>query len=379
MQAKGTGGIDRVPFLFELCQFLNFKLMGKKIRSLLLMVVTSVSLVYFLFVLSKVPNTYSNGFKRNISDSSLLVTTYYRDLKSDECYIAGYTDKSVYVGDYDRPGELLCLNDSFTSFNLIRLSKEADSLPVSVRSFVERNRIVLSDRESRRLFEFKPAGLDGIAQFQEVFKIPPVNALCPISSSTYVIRSPDSGLRKNSIIKWDQSAKTSKQVNNILQKQIDGFFCTDGILNFDPVSSRFVYVYFYRNQFISFDTNLFVIYRGNTIDTNRFAKIKVSRITSEDSYTFSAPPITVNQQSCTGNGLIFIRSGLLADNEDRQVFGKTSVIDTYNLSNGSYRFSFQLLDFDGFKIKDFAFVNHHIIAIQGHYITYFPFTVSHQR
>lgn len=59
--------------------------------------------------------------------------------------------------------------------------------------------------------------------------------------------------------------KDSLQVQyapQLLQKQIDGFFDTDGMMQFDRQSQKFIYTYYYRNQFIIADNNLNLIHRG---------------------------------------------------------------------------------------------------------------------
>jgi len=61
---------------------------------------------------------------------------------------------------------------------------------------------------------------------------------------------------------------------NLLQKQIDGFFDTDGMMHYDSKLQKLVYIYYYRNQFLVADKNGNLKYRGNTIDTTSKAQLK---------------------------------------------------------------------------------------------------------
>src|SRR6202000_932744 len=54
-------------------------------------------------------------------------------------------------------------------------------------------------------------------------------------------------------------------VDEILAPQQDGFFSCDGMLFFDDLSHRFIYVYYYRNELVSFTPSFDSIFNGKTI------------------------------------------------------------------------------------------------------------------
>ncbi|MCG1037959.1 hypothetical protein KI686_16295, partial [Polaribacter sp. DS7-9] len=72
-----------------------------------------------------------------------------------------------------------------------------------------------------------------------------------------------------------------KLAPHILEKQIDGLFCTDGMLHYNRKRHQLIYLYYYRNQYILMDTLLNIVHKGNTIDTNRVAKINPVKIQSQ--------------------------------------------------------------------------------------------------
>ena len=159
----------------------------------------------------------------------------------------------------------------------------------------------------------------------------------------------------------------------LLVKQGEGLFSTDGMLLYDKSISRLIYMYYYRNQFICMDTNLKLLYKGKTIDTISRAQIKVSKIKSgsENTFTLSVPPLVVNKKGSVYKGCLFVHSNIIAKNETKKAFDNASVIDVYNLKAGSYKFSFYLPDYNNTKMFDFAINGNTLIALYDHYIFVF--------
>jgi len=189
----------------------------------------------------------------------------------------------------------------------------------------------------------------------------------PVSVNSYILRAVDKA-NQNVLVK--QSAKdTALLVNkHLLTKQVDGFFCTDGMLVPVPGTGRFFYVYYYRNQFIAADTNLNLLYTCRTIDTNSVAKIKIGKIKSTHQTTLAGPPPFVNKQASANPQYLFIRSALRADNETKEMHEKTTPIDVYAVKDGSYRFSFYLPDIAGRKLTEFKVYNQLPVALYGQYV-----------
>jgi hypothetical protein len=150
---------------------------------------------------------------------------------------------------------------------------------------------------------------------------------------------------------------------NILEKQIDGFFCTDGSLQIDHQANRLLYIYFYRNQFIYMDTNLRVIYNAKTLDTNTRSKIHVRTV--HDLEILAAPPLLVNKLASISGKSILIYSALRADNEDKDKYRDNCVIDVYESKDGSYRFSFYIPRINNSGISSLILHGKQLFTIQG--------------
>lgn len=149
----------------------------------------------------------------------------------------------------------------------------------------------------------------------------------------------------------------------LLEKQIDGIFCTDGILQYNPALESIIYLYHYRNEYLVMDPDLNLRYKGNTIDTNSKAKIKTVSKQTEGESTLASPPFLVNTTSYSFGKYLFVLSNLMAKNEDRESFNESSVIDVYNLEKQTYEFSFYIADFKSNKVTDFVVTKTHLVAL----------------
>ncbi|WP_148044271.1 hypothetical protein [Sinomicrobium pectinilyticum] len=192
------------------------------------------------------------------------------------------------------------------------------------------------------------------------------NSALPLSDSSFALIGINS--LKSDIYKLTHGQNQIEKFPELLEAQGgDGIFSTDGTLYYDQKTQQLVFLYYYRNQFICTDTNLQLKYRGTTIDTISRAKIKVDKISSENSLTMSAPALKVNNRASIYNNLLFNNSNLLAANEDSDRFEKASVIDAYDLSEGDYRYSFYIPLHEEKKIKAFKVVEDHILlALYDH-------------
>lgn len=116
------------------------------------------------------------------------------------------------------------------------------------------------------------------------------------------------------------------------------------------------------------DTDLNLIYKNHTIDTNETYTIAagahLAGKTSE--YTNTNPVHDVNLESCVDNGMLYNNSNLIADNEDEKNFRKYSVIDTYSLLNSSYKGSFYIPADNDEKLTTFMIYKGQLFVLYPH-------------
>ncbi|MCG8323302.1 MAG: hypothetical protein MI921_27630 [Cytophagales bacterium] len=190
----------------------------------------------------------------------------------------------------------------------------------------------------------------------------------PLSSNSAILKVFDRRLEQYVLTKKIAKVPYNTPKSSILEKQVEGRFSVDGLLKFEPETSSLVYLYYYRNQFISLDTALNIVYKGSTIDTVTKAQINVAHLKSESSYTMSSPSLLVNKRLCLTPDFIFIQSARKADNEDQKSFKQSVVIDAYAIKNGDYQFSFYLPNFKKSKLRDFMIYNDRLVAIFDQYL-----------
>lgn len=151
----------------------------------------------------------------------------------------------------------------------------------------------------------------------------------------------------------------------ILQKQIDGIFDTDGMLHFDSHSDKTVYIYYYRNQFMVTDQDLQLHYRGNTIDTTTRAKLKIAHIKETGTKKIASPPFIVNRLSAVSDNLLFVNSTLIGKYEPKEMWKEASVIDVYDIQENTYLSSIYIYNVNQKKVQSIFVVGDNLYAIIG--------------
>ncbi|MDY7394312.1 hypothetical protein UMM65_03605 [Aureibaculum sp. 2210JD6-5] len=317
-------------------------------------------------------NNQKNGFERNFFIETPLTSSSKLDLKYPGYYISGYTNHNLFLNHIKAPGHTVMSNFLLSDtihLNLdISISEETsnqmkwgrtkvsiDSPYVYMADGFSGNILVasLSDKKSK------------INTFKNLYFSEYV-ALTPSLTST-IFKSYDYDLKQNIIVK--KTKDTANLLKFILKKQIDGLFCTDGVLlQTKEKSKRVIHIYKYRNQIVSLDTMLRKVYTSKTIDTVSFANIEVSNIKSGTQRTLSKKPLVVNRKSCVSNDYLFINLSLKADNEESSTFSENTVIDVYFNNSGKYISSFYIPKYENKKFQDFQVIGNTLCVLYDRYI-----------
>ncbi|MBW4360550.1 DoxX family protein [Flavobacterium taihuense] len=162
--------------------------------------------------------------------------------------------------------------------------------------------------------------------------------------------------------------KDVKYNPQVLQKQLDGIFDTDGTLQYSTTLHKLIYTYYYRNQYIITNESLVVEHRGNTIDTTTKAKLKVLKIKQSGDTKLGAPPYMVNSRTTVWGNLLFVNSLLRGKYEGSKVWKYATVVDVYDISKQTYVLSFYVYDEEGFRMQNFLASDSALYIISGHYL-----------
>ena len=282
-------------------------------------------------------------------------------------YIAGVTQSHIYLGNYRDRLKLLVTDSTLTDTTYLNLINSESHEMRTATITVNPPNFYISDHILHKLYTGK---LDNghFQRFDEnQFFI--VGRAVPVSETAFVIRTWKDSIRESELAKQTSYPPYLQRAPKLLEKQIDGIFCTDGTLVYNEALSQLIYTYYYRNEFICTDTSMNLLYRGNTLDTVSLAGVKVAQVESEDKTTTSAPKIITNSASATYGPWLFIRSKLMASNEQENQFRNASVIDVYDLTKeGDYAFSFYLPKYKDHKAREFKILDNRIVAIYDRFL-----------
>lgn len=343
--------------------------MKKNILYVILILLFSISIVAIFQVLNQ--PEHNNGFDRNMKISKWSLGKTLR-LPSKSFIFINIKDHILTLQDASNPLALFATNYSLSSFNKINLK-----LPLILNKKRMNVGMLDSDlyltngsRSTLNIVSLKGKNDRGI-------KLPSVgyDQINPISKGSLVAR--DLTIQNNSLKRriTKVTLKTPVIIKSFdLDKQLDEFFSNDGLLKYSPIPSRFLYSYFYRGEFLCLDTNLNLLYTAKTIDTVRFAKIKLAKATKRvkdkvlNRVTQANPPYIVNRNYTLYNNLIFIMSGLKANNEKLSDFKNNQIVDVYSIHNGKYLYSFYIPKYKRYKLRDFKIINNSIIGIYENFL-----------
>ncbi|MDO5989538.1 hypothetical protein Q4Q39_19205 [Flavivirga amylovorans] len=202
--------------------------------------------------------------------------------------------------------------------------------------------------------------MDGPAYFSKIE---------PIDSTNFIIKATSNKTKESVLGKINLVDSLKVDLSyELLQKQIDGVFDTDGSLLYNRQLQKLVYTYFYRNQYIVADKNLELKRLGKTIDTISRAQIKVGTIASKNQLKMAAPALLVNKYSATYGSYLFVNSKLIGRYEPIDMWEQASIIDVYNIEENTYEFSFYVYNIGKDKLKTFQVLNDKLIAMIGNHI-----------
>jgi len=327
----------------------------------------SIGLVALLFLLSEDIIHNRNSFIRRFPPHPVTLVDQL-DLKLNSYYVAGLDSEHIYLGNVTAPLHIRVLNhqletveESEIGLPNLELPFRSPTLRVSYPDFY------FMDGTVPVLFKGK-AG-----RWKQTTENKPkafFSLVAPLDSTTFAIRARDSRTNENILGLLEIGKTPSLELSkDVLVKQIDGVFDTDGMLLYNKQLDIILYTYFYRNQFVVTDNRLNLKHSGKTIDTISRAQLKVNhRNDSEKTSHLSAPPLLVNKSTATYGDYLFVSSALLGQFESKESFRKSSVIDVYDLVKNTYAFSFYIPHRDKDRMSEFYVQGDTLVCIIGEYI-----------
>lgn len=333
-------------------------------RRLVVLIVISIGGVSFILCLNYLSKKQVEfDFVRTVVTSTIESEMHW-DIGSRTQYIAGKVSNKIYLGDNTFPRKITIIGINADQIITKDTLLASEGLKKASCIMVDSNEFVAFDLASYHIYKGSTLNWKAIPFMTNS---PFFAEAVLIDSNAIIMRTFRDTIQEYVLARSRKSPPITEYHTTLLEKQLDGLFCTDGMLHFNKKTNQLIYVYYYRNQFIAMDTALNVLYRSNTIDPVTTVRIKTARL-KDGSVTLATPPYLVNNRSHTNGDYLFIQSNVKARNDDSEHFGKTSVIDVYTLNRGTYIGSFYVPEFGGYKVKEFKVFDSTLVAIQGHYL-----------
>ncbi len=334
--------------------------------------IIAIATVFLLHVYSRKTIGEKSRFLR-IFPSHVVASQREINIGYNSYYFSGTSSNNIYLGNLTAP-IILKINIEQGDTEIIRL-KLPPIITASRGNFritVDSPYVFLNDRVTTRTY----VGLIGdsckylgrLDSFQSL-------EIIPISTSTFVLRTYSKRYQQSMLLKAIVDNSKVKRKTYLLKKHLEGFFSTDGILEYDRQNNRLAFIYYYRNRFAILDTNLNLLYERRTLDKTEVPDLQVSTIYSEEISTFSAPPLVVNKKASIFGDYLLINSNLPADNENMKVFDDYSVIDVYMIREDKYKMSFYIPKLNSEKLSDFRFSSGMLFALYDRYLAIYKIGV----
>lgn len=342
----------------------------KKFYIVGLSILCSITIVAALHFYTNRNAERNNGFDRRFSAEK--VTLKGKVTLGSELYsIADITRDSIKLYNYRKPNQLFFLTSNLERKNIITLPvpEKEEFKGMNAVAFIDTNIFLMSGFTSNafKIFpdrKIERHRLDSLPFYQ--------SELVSTNSFIFISKIKHQGDFRRKLIKSDLYGK--ELTSYLFDKQLDGYFCTDGQFKYDRNSKLLVYMYYYRGVLICLDTNLNVLYSVKTIDTVNNAKIHLKPIKGK--FTHAAPPALVNKRCCIAGERIYINSNLKADNQNINDFTNAETIDVYDLKKGTYIVSFYLPKADKQKLTEFRVYEGTLTALYKNTVAIFNIPTS---
>src|SRR5690606_28267369 len=332
--------------------------------------VSSIAVVVALIFISGVLRDRRGSFLRLFPSHPVLEKMSY-DIKYNSYYLAGGTASHIYLGNTSSPLHMLVLSTSEPDTQHVRLDIEGimDQKFWSLRIAIDSPYFYAYDGAVPRIYK-------GLIRDWKAKRFPHDREyfldLVPIGPSSFFIKSLNGKTGESMLGKITTDSPYYYFDTTLLEKQVDGVFCTDGTMQRDPLRESLFYVYRYRNEYLVLDTNLNKNATGHTIDTNSHAKVRVGLLNKGKTRQLASPPQTVNVNSSAYSDWLFIQSDVPAKNEHRSARDKASVIDVYEKLSNMYLFSFYIYDHAGKeRLRQFNTSSGYFVALFDTHVTIF--------
>lgn len=318
-------------------------------------------LVLSLFFYTNYKNHLPGSFIRLFPPHPISEVKAKISLAKGQFQFAGITKNYIYLHKKGNPLELLQLN-----YNLSKTATIILKTPKKYQLNLSRTEIAINDLGVFLTDGTKPILLKGNTRN---WKLKAVDLKNNYFNSAEIIDSSHLAItklipQKGRLLGVLNTNTLTTHLNPLaLEKQVDGFFCTDGYMHYNPELQKLIYSYYYRNEYVIMNKDLGITAKYRTIDTTTTAKIKLRAVEKSNQRSLVTFPPIVNRRSFSQGRWLFNQSKTRAKNESQVRFKNGSVIDVYDVKAGTYIFSFYIPHIQGQALKDYRVKNNQFLIL----------------
>ncbi len=332
---------------------------------LLFLAFLGVGIVTLLFAFSEKKMQRNNAFQRRFIPHPTALKAVV-DLKYDSYYIAGLTNKTIYLGNVTAPLKILEFDTELNAPKNHIIKLDAMELPYSrIHLAIEPPYFYVSDGNVPIILRGDVSNWNAqTVMHNQIY----FSQLAPIDTNHIVVRTIDGKTRKQILASYVLHLQKLRVNDELLKTERGSIFDVDGQLLYDPTTRKVIYSYYYRNQFLVFDDQLKIDFYGKTIDTISQPQLEIIHNSTTDKNKLKGNAIVVNKQAAVSGNKLYIISERLGKYEDSKSLKRATIIDVYNLSNNTYEFSFYLYDYKNKKVSSFRVHENQLYALLGDYL-----------
>lgn len=326
-----------------------------------------VGIVTVLFLMSEDKMQRNNAFQRRFMHHPVSKLSEI-DLKYNSYYVSGVADGVYYLGNLTAPMHLLQVSESLEDTLHLRLRPEGFERYEfrNLRLIVQPPHYYLTDGTVPIIYK---GDLDGLTASPIMYKAAYFSKIILAGDESFGLRTVSSTTLKSVLGTLTLSDSIEVLLrDDLLTAQVDGVFDTDGDFLYNEAFEQLIYVYYYRNSYLQVDRSLNLIRTGRTIDTVSQAQLNIKSYSSTNQNKLGGEPLIVNKKSATYGNYLFIHSDRPGKYDDLDVMKHASIIDIYDLTDNTYRFSFYLYHVNKSRLMDFKVYKNTLIALVDDYL-----------
>ena len=319
-------------------------------------------MVVLLFLSSKNQSYEPKNIKRRFLPSVAEAATF--TLNSDKYYFAGFSDRRLYLAQSDKPLLLTSFDPSLNFFEVKKMeAKQFYELPFrNLRMRVVGETYYLYDGTVPVIF----SGYVNGSNFKTVSKQDAYFSQLVIDNSSHfiiLVQSTENHQFAFAELNTERIPKVRIH-NNILPYQKNGIFDIDGRMFYAQNYHNMVYMYSYRNEFLTWNTKTGIHKKFATLDATEPVDIPVIEL-KDGSRKMGAPNLKINEVGGIWQNKLLINSSVRGLFETERQWRNNHIIDIYDTVNGHYLGSFFVKKVDTEKITDILITDKWFYIIQG--------------